>query len=336
MTVRQFVRSVNRISKAIERDQRRRQRELAAQLKESKSLQEQQAAELAVMIFENQLEVLGSVHHEVADSIDWAALAKHPKPAQPQRLSSEEDSATNDLQDFRPTVWERLFKAGGKHRRESLQDAIELGRGADDITHQRRLAEHSTRIREWESSVKLASLVLNRDSRAMVQAIEEIDPFSEISIHGRGLKFHFDDRNTNVIFVQVDLAASDVVPSEEKSLTSRGKLSTKAMPKSRFWAIYQDYVCGASLRIAREVFALLPVEFAIVTARSELLNSSTGHLAETPILSMLASRQTFEQLNFEQVDPSDALANFVHRMNYLKTQGFRPVEALGLADIPRR
>jgi hypothetical protein len=33
-------------------------------------------------------------------------------------------------------------------------------------------------------------------------------------------------------------------------------------------------------------------------------------------------------LNFESLDPSDALRDFVHRMSFKKTKGFARVEAL--------
>ena len=40
------------------------------------------------------------------------------------------------------------------------------------------------------------------------------------------------------------------------------------MPKGRFHEIYQDYLCGCLLRVAREVFALFPVDTVLVTAVS--------------------------------------------------------------------
>ena len=38
----------------------------------------------------------------------------------------------------------------------------------------------------------------------------------------------------------------------------------KPMPKGLFHGIYLDYLCGCVLRVAREVFALLPVDTVLV------------------------------------------------------------------------
>jgi hypothetical protein len=66
------------------------------------------------------------------------------------------------------------------------------------------------------------------------------------------------------------------IPSQVKALTASGKVSVKSMPRVRFVEIYQDYVCGCVLRVARELFALLPVETVLVTASAESLDTSTG------------------------------------------------------------
>jgi hypothetical protein len=79
------------------------------------------------------------------------------------------------------------------------------------------------------------------------------------------------------------------------------------------------------LRIAREICALLPIDGFIITAEDEILNSATGKIDPQPILSVYVRRATLQSLNFERVDPSDAMKNFVHNMDFKKTQGFKPV-----------
>ena len=95
----------------------------------------------------------------------------------------------------------------------------------------------------------------------------------------------------------------------------------------------QDYVCGSVLRIARELFALLPVEMILVTVMGTLLNTQTGYMEEQPILSVAMPRKTLENLNFDMLDPSDCMANFVHRMNFKKTTGFAKAERISLEEL---
>jgi hypothetical protein len=108
------------------------------------------------------------------------------------------------------------------------------------------------------------------------------------------------------------------------------------MPKARFHEIYQDYVCGCVLRLAREMFALLPVDIVMLTATVDGIDSSTGHAAELPVLCVAVPRSEIEHLDFERLDPSDAVENFQHRgdvMTSRKSGEFVPIIPLSPADI---
>ena len=118
----------------------------------------------------------------------------------------------------------------------------------------------------------------------------------------------------------------DIVPTEQKALLGSGKLSVKQMPKGRYYELYQDYVCGSSLLVANTILGMLPVPELIVTAQSEMLNTATGHVEESPILSIFVPRETVARLNLSSVDASDAMSNFTHNMKFLKTKGFQPIE----------
>lgn len=119
-----------------------------------------------------------------------------------------------------------------------------------------------------------------------------------------------------------------IVPRESKSLTKAGKLSTKAIPQGKFYELYQDYVCGCALRVARELFSFLPLSRVVVNVNATLLDTSTGHLREQTILAVGIPRATLEKMNLVSVDPSDAMKLFVHRMGCKRSQGFFAVDPL--------
>jgi hypothetical protein len=84
------------------------------------------------------------------------------------------------------------------------------------------------------------------------------------------------------------------------------------------------------------MFALLPVNTVILTAIADGIDSSTGHAAELPVLSVVAARSEIERLAFEHLDPSDALENLQHRgdvMTSRKSGEFIPIIPLSPADI---
>jgi len=110
------------------------------------------------------------------------------------------------------------------------------------------------------------------------------------------------------------------------------------MPKTRFHEIYQDYVCSCVLRVAREVFALLPVESLLITASADILDPRTGQTVEQPVLSAALPRAAHARLDFDRIDPSDAMENFLHRGDFKASRGsseFNPITPLTANDLPR-
>ena len=100
------------------------------------------------------------------------------------------------------------------------------------------------------------------------------------------------------------------------------------MPKTRFSELYQDYVCSVVLRVGREIFALLPVEYVRISAIANMLNTQIGLMEEKPILSVIIKPETLNKINFHTVDPSDCMRNFVHSMKFKKTSGFEAVDKI--------
>jgi hypothetical protein len=148
-----------------------------------------------------------------------------------------------------------------------------------------------------------------------------------------GSTIHFRIPSGQTIAAVLKINDQKLIPSQIKSQLKTGRLSLKPMPKSRFFEMYQAYVCGCVLRVARELFALLPVNMVIVTGLGEILNTQTGHLEEKAILSAAVPRRTVDQINWETVDPVDIMVNFVHRMCFKKTKGFSPVEPIQLSEL---
>ena len=83
-----------------------------------------------------------------------------------------------------------------------------------------------------------------------------------------------------------------------------------------------------SLRVAKIVFARLPIEIVVVNTIENRLNTATGNKENTVVLSVAFEREIMNQLNYENVHPADAMQNFDHHMKHLKTAGFKPIEKI--------
>jgi hypothetical protein len=178
----------------------------------------------------------------------------------------------------------------------------------------------------WQKMNTLAQGILANNYDTMTDAVEELKIFDEIAKYGSG--FEMGMREDGIAAVEFDIAAENVMPTTVVSITASGKLSEKAMSKSAYFDLEQDYVCSTVLRIAADLFALLPVDQVLIHAKEQQLNSATGNEEEICILSSLIERRQFEKINLDKVDPSDCLESFDTRMKFLKTKGFVPVEPI--------
>lgn len=324
------VRSLGAAVRAAERDSKRRQKELERQQKQYNKMQEREQAAYEVDVFDNHIDVIQSIHKECSDRINWSDIAISDQPKEPSRGRVNEQKAQNESNSYKPSIIDRLLNREVK-KRALLEQNITNALEADEVHHQERLADWGKSVTEWKESIKIANALLQGDNSAKLESIEMLQPFSEVSNLGSKLSVSVFDNG--LVETTIHVHGSKIVPNKAKSLLQNGKLSVKNMPKGRFNEIYQDYVCSCTLRVANELFSVLPDTRVIVTAVDELLNSKTGHLDKTPILSVLVSRSTFDSLNLETIDPSDSMENFVHNMSFKKTKGFDSVERIDTDNL---
>ncbi len=311
-----FSSSLNRMHRESEKQRRLLQKEL----KENRKLLEKDAAALEVQAFELQIAVLKSVHKEIPNVWEWDKIINQPSPVKPTETYHNEERAINDYNNYVPSLIDKIFFRT-KSKLNKLKENIEIEKKKDKKINTDRIETYNNLLSEYEGNVELAKKILNGDLEAYFEAIYAADPFNDIYDIGSVIKVNLIDKYTT--YVDFFSNIHQIVPSEKKTLTKTGKVSVKNMPKKEYYELYQDYVCGCTLRIGRELFALLPLNLIIITAHSE----------ELPILSVALERDIFLKLNFEMLYPSDSLVNFKHNMKFKKTEGFFPIEPLNIPDL---
>jgi hypothetical protein len=313
-----------------EREEMRRHRQLERASRESAKLEALAQASMSVDLYEMRIARITSVHQECGNTWDWESIAAAPAPSEPKPITTNESAARAQANAYTPTLFDKLLGRVDRRRRD-LTAAIETARRADSALSAKARAEYEEALKDWKETRALAQGVLSLNPEAFGSAAEELSPIAELSELGSRVDITFRSEGRAAVILQVNGEA--VIPAEVCSLLKSGKLSQKKMPVTQFYELYQDYVAGAVFRIARELFALLPLKTVVVTAMGHLFDSSSGHSADHPILSVVMPRSTFQALNFATLDPSDALRNFVHRMNFRRGKGFEPIEPLNLDTI---
>jgi len=316
------LRAVEAAQRRQQRDAQKRQRELDRRNKELAKLSVIEQARLEVETYENQLEVLLSVHKAQGEAWSWTALAAALPPVSPQKNSYHEFKARQNALVLHP------------RKREGAETTITQAQNLDELTFQDALKAYADNKTEWEKLNHLALRILAGEHKAFIEALVELSPLGEIT--DVGSLMHFTVESTKLIGCELKVNGSQAIPSEVKTLTASEKVSVKPMPKARFHEIYQDYICGCMLRVTREVLAMLPVDAVLITASADILDASTGRASEQPVLSAVMTRAIISRMDFDQLNPADAMGNFLHRSNFKATRkagAFQPITPLMASDL---
>ncbi|WP_342481306.1 DUF4236 domain-containing protein [Paenibacillus sp. FSL L8-0340] len=292
-----------------------RKEELRRQ-KETRKLDILEQARYEVELYENKIELIKSVHKECDEVIDWMAIERLRPPFVKGTSGPKQIEAEFKLATYKPSFMEKVLKNDSK--KQVLLSGIDNAKNEDKENYI-----------NWENLNQLARDINRGDVDAYFKVIDEMDPLEDLSEYGSG--FNFFAYNSDFLEVEFQINSENVIPKETKTLTSTGKLSSKPMNKTTFYDLEQDYVCSCALRIARNMFSLLPIDNIYIHAMDSMLNPTTGHNEDCTILSVKIDKNTLNRLNFESIDCSDSMQNFKHNMKFLKTAGFKPVAKLQIS-----
>ncbi|MDF3071835.1 MAG: hypothetical protein K0R38_7436, partial [Polyangiaceae bacterium] len=262
--------------------------------------------------------------------IDWLTTAHSPAPSPPVYSNANEATAAAELAVYRPGLFARLFSLEVKQRAR-LEAAVEEGRTLDEQAFRALQEKYKVAHEAWAWHQQLAATVLSgkpsriRNGHQLLRTAR--------GTRRAGMPGSVWDERALVHLRRLACQRRGHRPLGREVAPRKREPSSKKMPAAKQREIYQDYVCGSALRCAREMLAVLPVQFVLVNVSLVMLNKSTGHQEATIVLSVAFSRFGVERLNVAALDPSDAISNFVHRMGFKKSSGFSRVEPVQPQEV---
>jgi len=282
----------------------------------------------ALQRYNNYIDKLRSIHKKCAKDRDWEKIKSAKPPIKPEKSTTHEEFAQAKMNKYEPGFFDKLLRLE-KFKRKRLVRKVEMARQADEKKYIESLQAYEQEYESWKNDHELASRILVGDAKAYCEAVKQAKSrFNDVKA-----KIEFLVKNRSTIEVILKMNIEKIIPSSELVELESGTIKEKSMPKAKFNELCQYFVCGYVLRIARELFALLPVEMVIVNYMEDRLNTQTGHMEEITLLSVAIPRKTLLGLNFEVVNPPDAMKNFVNRINFKKTKGFTAVERIKLSEL---
>lgn len=156
----------------------------------------------------------------------------------------------------------------------------------------------------WAYYHSMADKVLSGDIDSYLQLIYDVNPLEDLLLYGGRFQFGTDDPCKIEVEFTVNTDALD--------------LAKNKMDPVEYNNLLKDYVCSVCIRIARDMFALLPVVHTMVHA---LMDGQT-------IVSVNFDRERLSKIKFGYIDPSDVFSLFQHNMRFDNRFGFCPVTNL--------
>lgn len=273
--------------------------------------------------YANYVAMLTSVHTDCSEPWDWHTITTLPPPVEPVWQNPAETAARAALQAHAPGLLDKMF-GGAKQQRAQLEAALQQGIAFDQQRYQAALHDYRSRLNQWNYQRNLAPGVLRLHPDACRTALWYVGAFDEIE--GFGSRITLDAIEDRAATFSCLIEDQEIVPTEEVKLTAAGKLSTKELPAGKYWGLYQDHVASCAIRIAREAYAVTPVERVIVNVRTTRLDPGTGHMISPTVLAVHFTRAALTRLNFAALDPPEAIKKFPHRMKFKKTVGFDSIQ----------
>lgn len=185
----------------------------------------------------------------------------------------------------------------------------------------------------WTFSQEEIIQLKNDSSLALEAQKEELSAIKEILSNYNIFEFLEDYGSSYSIseingVLEVDLYVNphEVIPTNRKSINSKGEIIEKPFPISERNLIIQDYICSSILRVANEFFGLLFNKTVLINALVTELNPKTGNDIDITIVSTWINREALGTINLQRIDPSDTIEHLGCNMKFTKSKGFTSVE----------
>lgn len=153
----------------------------------------------------------------------------------------------------------------------------------------------------WRYYHAFAPKVLSGDIDTYLQLIYEVNPLDDLLAYGGNFEFGTDDAQK----IEVEFSVN-----ESALLSAKRQLNSV-----QYNLLLQDFVCSVCIRIARDMFALLPINHAIVHA---VMNGDI-------VVSVDFDRAKLSKVKFGYIDPSDTVSTFNCHMSFSENSGFSQV-----------
>ena len=139
----------------------------------------------------------------------------------------------------------------------------------------------------WSFLKSISRKVLSGDIDAYLETIEKMRPVDDLLDYGSDFEFGTD--NPNSMEVEFRINAHNMLPD------------ANVVGVETYEQIFKEYVCASSIRVARDLFALLPVKYVIVYAKKE----------DEVVLQAKFDKNEVQKINFKEESGVEIIERFM-------------------------
>ncbi len=167
------------------------------------------------------------------------------------------------------------------------------------------------------------------DDTVIMSIIKSRQTLSHHHKLAKGLGFSVQEGFVHAV---ANLHSPEIVPEFQFKFTPSGRLTEMKMPKERHMAIYRAYAGSVALKIASDLFKLVPRDKIAVSCVSRCILPGMDQTDDWPVLSVVFGKNKFDLLDMTRTDPVAGLSLFERRERWHPINGFSGIAPL--VDIP--
>jgi len=256
-----------------------------------------------------------NLHKKCGEKINWNSITQIKQPFDCGEDGPNKLKAQEYYENYTPSLLEKIFKFLSEKRKNELFKRIKEAEKEDNES-----LENFKKLKEFACSI------VDGNIDSYFQLIDSIMPFYNLVNYGSTIEFGTNDKDS--IEIEFNANSKEVVPNvmyyeDENGIMIKGTTDTAS-----YYDNVQDYVCSATIMIAKKVMNLLPVKKVVVHVVDNVKDYETGVNRDITILSVVFDRETLEKLNLKSMESTFALDNFICNMRHQKATGFKSVERI--------
>lgn len=273
----------------------------------------------AIREYEYLMFVIKNIHKLSAEIVDWNKVKQIVEPFNINDLGPNAILEKQKIDEYEPTIIEKTFKSKLEKKHEIFKSKMMDAMKKDEDIHN-----------SWRSLIDLADLILKGHINSYFKAIMLISPFEDLL--DLGIDFEFGTDDAKIMHVEYVIDSSKIIPYYSLS-AKMGALNKVNFDREEHNLLIRDYIASCAIRIARDLFGIIPIDKAIIHIVDHKFNIQTRQSEKITALSLNMDKTILENINIESNSPMEIIKSFEYNMNFDAYDGFSSVSRVSLAAL---